>query len=453
MKLDFGLQMQQEQKLVMTQQLQLAVKLLQLSSYELNEYIDEQLMENPLLEIEEKNKDKEVDKQETMEDRFDQILDYLNDDKGYYSEYESDDEDVSPFNFIAEEKTLWDYLKEQLFLVPINGKLKKAGEYIIDSIDENGYLTTNEIDIAIECNISQNEALEMIKVIQGFDPAGICARNIHECLILQLENMGICNEIFKNIAENMLEDVGENKISKIAKSNNISQLEAQEYVNIIRKLDPKPGIRFCSDTTRYIVPDVYVEKIDGKYAVTVNEEGIPQLKVSRMYKRMLQDKSSIEYKYVKEKMQSALWLLKSIDQRIQTIKKVVESIIEYQIDFFENDTELKPLTLKQIADTAGFHESTVSRAVKGKYVQTPKGTFEIKNFFIRGIQSKDGEEIATLKIKKRIKELIDGEDHSRPYSDQQLSDILKSENLPISRRTVAKYREETNIPPSSKRKR
>jgi RNA polymerase sigma-54 factor len=465
MKLDFGLNMQQEQKLIMTQELQLSVKILQLTSYELYEYIEEQLIENPLLEYDEKsnheessNEDKNYDNDDSninTEDKnsdYDEIDRMINNSTFDEDRYYNGEEEVSAFNFISKETSLWDFLKEQLNLVPVSLKTKKIGEYIIDNIDENGYLLVDNTDICKKNGCDFEEAEDTIKFIQNFEPAGICARNINECLILQVRNMGICDGVLENIINTMLLEVGENRISKIAKENNISEKSTIEYIKIIKKLDPKPGIRFSTETTRYIVPDVYIEKIDGKYIVSVNNDDIPQLKINKTYRNLLSNKNSVEYKFVKERLQSALWIIKSIEQRYETIKKVVEAIIKYQLDFFDKDIDLKPLTLKQIASEIDMHESTVSRAVKGKYAQTPKGLFELKNFFMRGIQNKTGEDIPTLKIKNKIKEIIGLENNKKPYTDKELVEMLDSENYNISRRTVAKYREEMNIPSSSKRK-
>lgn len=455
MKLDFGLQMQQEQKLIMTQELQLSVKILQLTSYELYEYIEEQLVENPMLEYDDKVSDDDRTAEEKSNDGdsdYD-IIDRMIENSGFDEDkYYNGEDEVSPFNFVSKEISLWEFLKEQLNLTPISQRIRRIGEYIIDNINENGYLTVDVDDICSKVECSVDEAKNTIEIVQSFEPTGICARNINECLILQLRSKGINDRILENIINENLEEVGENRISKIAKKNNITESCATEYINIIKSLDPKPGIRFCSDTTRYIIPDVYIEKVDGKYIVSVNDDGIPELKINKTYKTLLNDKNSLEYKFVKDRLQSALWIIKSIEQRLQTIKKVVEAIIKYQIDFFEKDTDLRPLTLKQIATDIEMHESTVSRAVNGKYAQTPKGLFEIKNFFMRGVQNKTGEDISTLKIKNKIKEIISKENSKKPFSDQQIAEMLDIECMNISRRTVAKYREEINIPSSSKRK-
>lgn len=460
MRLDFSIQMQQEQKLIMTQELQLSVKILQLTTYELCEYIDDQLMENPMLEYDEKsaaeysNKDEKPsdDSSENSDPNYDEVDRMLESSTFDEDTYYNGEDEVSPFNFVSKEISLWDFLKEQLNLMPISKGIRQIGEYIIDNINENGYLLVDVDDICEKTKCDTSTAEKTIELIQGFEPPGICARSIKECLILQLHSKDIYDGILENIINKNLEDVGNNRISKISKENNIPEKRAFEYIGIIKELDPKPGIRFCSDTTRYIVPDVYVEKINGQYIVTVNEEGIPQLKINKTYRKLLNNKNSSEYKYVRERLQSALWIIKSIEQRLLTIKKVVEAIIKFQIDYFDNDTDLRPLTLKQIANDIDMHESTVSRAVNGKYAQTPKGLFELKNFFIRGIQNKTGDDIPTLKIKNKIKEIINKENEKKPYSDQQIAELLDEQNISISRRTVAKYREEMNIPSSSKRK-
>ncbi|MCX7884613.1 MAG: RNA polymerase factor sigma-54 [Caloramator sp.] len=447
MKLDYNLQLQQEQRLIMTQELQLAVKLLQLNSVELNEYIEEQLIENPLLERDETEKEEKDDKEEIVD-----FINHIDDFKEDEFLYDDEKEYVSPLNFVIKETSLWDYLKEQLMLSPINKLDRKIGEFIIDCLDENGYLKMDINEISKKLNVYKERVEKIISLIQTFEPSGVCARSINECLILQLKNKGIEDVIIENIINTMLEEVGQGNITKIAKENGITCEKALEYVNIIKSLDPKPGVRYSADETKYIIPDVILEKINGKYVVTVNEDCIPQLKINGLYRKLINNKNCPEYNYVKEKLSSAIWLIKSIEQRIETIKKVVTSIVDYQMDFFEYGKALKPLTLKQIAEMTSLHESTVSRAVKGKYIQTPRGIFEIKNFFIKGIQTKTGEDISTIRLKDRIKEIIKSENIENPLSDQQIANIMNNEGLNISRRTVAKYREEMNIPSSSKRK-
>lgn len=445
MRLDFNLQLQQEQKLIMTQEMQLAVKMLQLTSLELKEYIEEQLIENPLIEVEEKKYDKD---DKNILEEYVKSNDYESYEDGYFEEKEY----VSPLNFIAKKITLWEYLKEQLGFIPLNNKSKKIGEYIIDNIDEMGYLSIALGIICEKLGVKINEVKEMLDIIQNFEPSGVGARDLKECLIIQLKNKGLYDSTYENIVNNMLEEVGKGDIVRIAEQNRIKNSRALEIVNEIKKLDPKPGIRMSLESASYVIPDVYIEKVDGEFIVTVKDDFIPRIRVNKIYRKILVNKEAAEYKYVKEKLQSAMWLIKSIEQRMDTIKKVVTAILDYQISYFEGDGDLKTLTLKQIADELDMHESTISRAVRGKYAQTPRGLFEIKNFFIKGIQNRNGDEIPTFKIKDKIKELIDKEDKKKPYSDKHISEILIKEGIDISRRTVAKYREEMKIESSSKRK-
>jgi RNA polymerase sigma-54 factor len=456
MDMNFNLQLQQEQKLIMTPELQLAVKMLQLTTFELNEYINEQLVENPLLEIDESTEKREEGHDCCPKDSKDELLgimDYFDSGYGGYKEAEEEKQNYSPLNYVVKEKSLWEYLKEQLAMVTLEKNLRMAAEYIIDNIDESGYLTIDIADICDSCGLEAEQAEGLVHLIQGFEPAGICARDIQECLLLQAEKSGVGDCILKNIIKNMLEYIGQGDIKKIAKENNISMNKAEEYTDIIRSFNPKPGAVLSSETTRYIVPEVVVDNTDGVYTVTVNQDWIPKLKINSTYKGLLSDKNSMEYQYVNDKFQSAIWIIKSIMQRMDTIKKVSEAILDYQSDFFENDGPIRPMGLKQISESTGYHESTVSRAIRGKYMQTPKGVFEIKSFFTRGLQSSTGEEVTFDRVKERIKEIISRESQSSPYSDQAICSILSEEGTAISRRTVAKYREEMSIPSSSKRKR
>lgn len=456
MDMNFNLQLQQEQKLIMTPELQLAVKMLQLTTFELNEYINEQLEENPLLEIDESAEKHEESSYSVPKDGKDELLsvmDYFDSGYGGYKEAQEDKENYSPMNYVIKEISIWEYLKEQLVMVTLEKSLKAAAEYIIDNIDESGYLTIDIVDICNSCNLEEEIAEELLHLVQSFEPAGVCARSIQECLLIQAEKNGVVDPTLENIIRNMLEYIGQGDIKRVARENNISISKAEEYAGIIKSFNPKPGASLSCETTRYVVPEVVVDKIDGIYNVTVNQDWVPKLKINSTYKSLLSDKDSMEYEYVSDKFQSALWIIKSIMQRMDTIKKVSEAILEYQRDFFDNDRALRPMGLKQISEATGLHESTVSRAIRGKYMQIPKGVFEIKSFFSRGLQSSTGEEVTVERVKKRIKEIISSENHSSPHSDQEICSILSEEGTAISRRTVAKYREEMNIPSSSKRKR
>ena len=278
-----------------------------------------------------------------------------------------------------------------------------------------------------------------------------------ECLKIQLRHQGNDDELMMEVVENHLEDIANHRLNNIARALSITIREAQEISDVIRKLEPKPGRQFAGFTeTRYVIPDVTVEKVDGEYVVLVNESSTPRLTLSPYYQKMLaeSDKESNISQFLTGRLNSAVWLIKSIEQRKQTIFNVVSAVVKYQEDFFEyGPKHLKTLTLKQIADEVGIHESTVSRSINGKYVQSPRGIFEIKYFFTSGVNGSAGEGIASQSIKMLIKEIVDNEDPRAPKSDQAMVEILKEKGIDISRRTVAKYRDEMHVASSSKRKR
>lgn len=345
----------------------------------------------------------------------------------------------------------------QLQFAPIKHNCRNIGRYIIESLDENGYMTLSVEEISKELGVSQDRVRIVLEAIQCFEPAGVGARNLKECLLIQLAIQGNDNELIREVVNNHLEDIAGNRLNNIAKALNVTTKEIQEAGDLIKGLEPKPGRQFSSSSeTRYIVPDVTVEKIDGEYIVTVNESSAPKLNISPYYQRMLidSDKESNISKFLTGRLNSALWLIKSIEQRRQTIYNVVSAVVKYQIDFFEEGPKhLRTLTLKQIADEVGIHESTVSRSINGKYMQSPRGIFEIKYFFTSGVSGNSGEGIASESIKTFIREIVENEDPKAPLSDQLMVEILGERGIDISRRTVAKYRDEMNLPSSSKRKR
>jgi RNA polymerase sigma-54 factor len=297
----------------------------------------------------------------------------------------------------------------------------------------------------------------VVKTIQSFEPAGVCAADLRECLLIQLEQLSVLTPGIEKVVKRHLEDLAANRLTNIAKATGLHVREIQRIGDIIKALEPKPGRQFSSSAeTKYIVPDVTLEKIDGEYVVAVNENNTPRLSISHYYRRILQesDKESQISKFLSGRLNSALWLIKSIEQRRQTIYNVVSAIVARQMDFFEyGPKHLKTLTLRQIADEVGIHESTVSRSVNGKYLQSPRGVFEIKFFFTSGVSAGGGESIASGSIKTFIRELIDAEDPLSPLSDQAIADALSERGIDISRRTVAKYRDEMHMPSSSRRKR
>ena len=333
----------------------------------------------------------------------------------------------------------------------------KIGRYIIEGIDDNGYLTMSADEIAKTMRCDADTVERVLDVIQTFEPTGVGARDLKECIKIQLAAMGELTENFEYIIENMLEELAGNKIAFIAKQLGIKTQEAQAMADLIKKLEPKPGRGYDSDqTVKYVIPDICVEKINDEYVVTTNDSGTPRLMISSYYNRLASEaKGNDELsKYLNNRFNSAIWLMKSIEQRKKTIYNVASAIVSYQQDFFDKgERYLKPLTLKQIADEVGVHESTVSRSINGKYMQCGYGVLELKYFFTSGVMSNEGEGISSNSIKYMIKEIIDGENPKKPYSDLKIAEMLGNDGIDISRRTVAKYREDMGVAASSGRRR
>lgn len=471
MRLGYELTIEQSQKLVMTPELIQAIQILQFNTQELETYVEEQLLINPVLEpvSSESGKNEEdfsskmeaedfKEKDNTEIDWAEHFKEKGYDDISYRQwEYNSEKNDYTYEQYISSEITLTEHLMFQLQFAPIKHSCRNIGRYIIESLDENGYMTLTPEEIAKELGVSLEYVNIVLEAIQGFDPIGVGARDLKECLLIQLRHKNINSPLLEELINNHLEDIACNRLNNIAKALNVSVKEIQKAADIIKGLEPKPGRQFSSkDETRYIIPDVTVEKIDGEYIVTVNESSAPRLTISQYYQKMLinSDKESNISKFLTSRLNSALWLIKSIEQRKQTIYNVVSAVVKYQIDFFEKGPKyLKTLTLKQIADEVGIHESTVSRSINGKYMQSPRGIFEIKYFFTSGVVGNGGEGISSESIKTFIKEIVENEDSKAPLSDQAIVGVLAERGIEISRRTVAKYRDEMNVPSSSKRKR
>ncbi|QIB26413.1 RNA polymerase factor sigma-54 [Caloranaerobacter azorensis] len=458
MRLGFELSLQQSQKLILTPELRQAIKILQYTNFELSQFIEEELEKNPLLEIEsrEDNAEKDIDLDE-LKSGID-WKEYLGkyDDISYSSYKEDDSNDWILENYITYKTTLKEHLLFQLNLTLFDEMDKKIGEFIIESLDENGYLRITTSEIANRLKVDEDQVENVLKIIQTFDPVGVGAKDLKECLKIQLEDRGIKDPYVFKVLENYLEEIACNKLTKISKELGISIKKVQNICDLIKTLEPKPGRGFInsSDDVKFIKPDVTLEIIDGEYIIQVNDVTAPRLTVNNYYRRLLNQAIEEDIvKFIKCKLDSALWLIKSIEQRRMTIYRVAEAIVRYQRGFFEKGKKaLKPLSLKVIADELEIHESTVSRAINGKYIQTPKGIFELKFFFSRGVLANQ-EEISSTSVKSMIKELIESEDPKKPLSDQKITDILRKKNIKISRRTVAKYRDELNIPSSNLRKR
>ena len=474
MKLGYDLTIEQTQKLSMTPELIQAIQILQFNTQELDAFLQEELLENPVLEvgkIEEEvpttsdeiiNTDTlETEKPEDIEKEFDlreKIKEAEYDDISYKQwEYSKKDNEYTFEQFVSEEKTLQDILLDQLNFSKLKESELVIGRYIVEAIDENGYLTFTAEEVATQLNVPVEKVEKVLDVIQTFEPIGVGARNLSECLIIQLAAKGLLTEEIEYVLTNQLCDLANNKIATISKAVGLSIADAQDICDLIKTLEPKPGRQYSANvSTRYIVPDVFVEKINDEYYVSSNDSSIPKLMVSSYYGKLTEEagKDPELSKYLNDKFNSAIWLIKSIEQRKHTIFNVASAIVKYQNDFFDNGAKfLKTLTLKQIADEIGVHESTVSRSINGKYMQTPRGVFEMKYFFSSGVSGEDGNGISSNSIKSFIKDIIDKENLKKPSSDQDIAEILSDKGIEISRRTVAKYREGMNIQSSSKRRR
>ncbi|GAA0756583.1 RNA polymerase factor sigma-54 [Clostridium sartagoforme] len=458
MKLDFNLNLTQEQKLIMTQQMQLSIKLLQMSTYDLREYIENEFVENPILEgdfdfvQEDKAYEDKIDYKEMIK-----YLEFDNYSSQSYGEYNKD-EDVSPFNFISQKESLTEYLNNQLIESDEDEYKKAIVSYMIENIDSRGYLDMPLEDICKELNISLELGQEALEILQDLEPDGIGARNLKECLKIQLIKVGMLDDNLERIIDEYLDLIADNKFNVIAKNLKITPKEAQDLGDVIKKLEPKPSRGFYTgEEVKFIIPDAAIRKIDGQYFVIMNDGVIPRLSISSIYKDILNNKDDKKTEnYVKEKLNNAMFLIKSIEQRKSTLLRILEKVVDKQMDYFDKGQKyLRPMTLKDMAEELGIHESTVSRAIKDKYILTSFGTIKIKDLFTTGLSQVQGsgEDIAVVNIKKQIKEMIDNEDKKKPLSDQIICDELNKKNLNISRRTVAKYREEMEIKSSSKRKR
>ena len=466
------------QQLVMTPQLQQAIKLLQLSRIELAEMIQQEMEQNPAQEeagIEEApdNKitaqesetaspEKETPvKEVTIEEKVRSDTDWEN----YINEYnstgriytESESTEAPNYEaFTSEKKTLKDHLEWQLRLSDFSKTQEKIGHMIIGNLNKDGYLCSNIEEIAQAFGSDVEIVEDVLLILQTFDPPGVCARDLCETLLIQIQHLGIENQIITEIIKNHLKNLENRNSKKIAKVLKISIDDVRAAVSIIQYLEPKPGRKFSTDEPAYIIPDIYVYKDGDGFKIIMNDDGLPKLKINRFYKDAIANGRKISKdakNYLNEKMQSASWLIKSIHQRQKTIYLVMESILKFQKEFFEKGIAyLRPLILKDIAEDIEMHESTISRVTTNKYAYTPQGLFELKYFFNSSIERIGGESMASASVKERIRLLIEKEDHESPLSDEKLAGILQNSNIQIARRTVAKYRKVLNILPSNKRK-
>ncbi|MCK8059746.1 MULTISPECIES: RNA polymerase factor sigma-54 [unclassified Fusibacter] len=460
MKLNFSLNLEQSQKLVMTPELRQAIEILQYNAIELNHHIHEELMTNPVLEM--TDKDNLVADYESKLHEIAERIDWkavVSEGDNFKHTYQKPEEreEYTMDNMVADEESLHDHLLFQLHFTLLDDRQLTVGQYLIENIDHTGYLRVDDEHVKATFDIGDDDLEEIVQTIQTFEPYGVCARDLQECLLIQVQMKRIQNKLVIEIINHHLEDLGFNRLKVIAKSLDASEKAVQEAVDVIRNLDPKPGLMFATlRDVKYIVPDVVVKEVDGENVILVSESSAPKLNISNYYKSLIQNASTEEAttEYLNQKLANALKLIRSIEQRRNTIYRVVESILEFQADFFEKGTMyLKVLNLKDVAEKIGVHESTVSRAVNGKYMQCPRGTYEMKYFFQSGVSSAIGDGISSESIKSIIKELVDKENTAKPISDQTIANEIDKVGIKVSRRTIAKYREEMGIPGSSKRKR
>ena len=481
------------QHLVITPQLQQAIKLLQMSRLELSTMIQQELVENPVLEEQDNEgpSDEDVAAENAEKSQGEITQEAKDEDKGhthemdpvgnadgelkepadfdwenYLGNYNAPWPTTPPANFedlptfestLTKTESLQEHLLWQLHLSTFSPEEIEIGTEIIGNINDDGYLASPVEEIAQQIKQPADKVDAILKRIQEFDPAGVGARDLQECLLLQTKHLGADADIIQEIIAHHMHDLERHNYPHMAKKLKQTTEHVRHLAKVIHELEPKPGRPFSEDNTHYITPDVTIYKVGDDYEVVLNEDGMPKLQVSNFYRRAMTQKDATNGEakdYIQDKLRSALWLIKSIHQRQQTLYKVTTSIFKFQRDFLEKGvTHLKPMILRDVADDIGMHESTVSRVTTNKYVHTPRGIFELKYFFNSSIQQVEGLDIAAEAVKTHIKKLIDTEDPRKPLSDQDLVASLKRANIAVARRTVAKYREMMNIPSSSHRRR
>lgn len=464
------------QTLRMTPQLQQAIKLLQLSRTELEESIRKELEENPMLEETAEIKGEDFERVKSVErdlegpgrdgasmdaqnpqrqDEF-EFDNYLESQyKPPTTSYSGNEEIMNYENVISTQTSLHDHLRWQARVFGFNEEEMQTVELLIDYIDDDGYILTPLTEIATSESMELQDLEDMLKFLQEFDPPGVGARSLAECLLLQAKALEEDTQDLVKVIQNHMRDLERRNYEAIAKAMGSDVRDIKEICKIIFAMDPKPGRAFASQDTQYVTPDIYVYKVGDEYMINLNEDGMPRLKISNFYKSTMKQAGQEQAQdYIQEKLRSAVWLIKSINQRNRTIYKVTESIVKQQREFLDKGTSfIKPMVLRDVAADIGMHESTVSRVTTSKYVHTPQGIYELKYFFNSGISTDDGDALASESVKLMIKEMIGKEDLKNPLSDQQLVEMLKKKGINIARRTVAKYRDLLKILPSSRRKR
>lgn len=490
MEMKHSLHLAQKPTLIMTQRLQMALKLLVLNTLELQQHLKQELLTNPLLEEvdeileqeentetpeerqEPENPDEEpkAEKEKESEEEFDWSDFYQDSSDAAYERAESEDDEDRYERVPVTQMSLQEHLLSQLHLAISDAEMTRVGEYLIGMLDDRGYLLPAEEEgadggdpcvrllelIARETESSRETVEKVIQVIQSLEPTGVGARSLQECLLIQLRARGEGSGLAHRIVAERFEDLKSRRYQEIARSLKVTPEQVQAAVDIIATLNPSPGGQISSEGVKYVYPDLVVERVGEDYEVFLNDKNVPRLRISPTYERVLRTspKNDKTREYVQSKLNSAKWLIQTIEQRRRTMVKVMRCIVKEQREFFEKGIRfLKPLTLQQVASQIDMHESTVSRVTRSKYVQTPRGVFELKFFFSSGIETENGDEISARSARDIIQQLIDQEDKKEPLSDQRIADILHEKGLRIARRTVAKYREQLAVPPARYRKR
>lgn len=481
MAIELRQQLKLTQQLVMTPQLQMAIKLLQLSRLELVDTIRQELEENPALEeVQEEirpedrmgdapemdaaaEKDAEAPEAQEVkiEEKLPEDIDWSNYIDDYNSpgrtSFESEDKEAPRYEaFIAQKELLSSHLLWQFLMTSPSPEEEKIGSLIIGNLNKNGFLEVSVEELAETGDVEVDRVQKVLTVLQGFDPIGVCARNLQESLLIQAKYYGCDDPVVTDIIKNHINHLENKNYKAIAKALKVSIEHVVAAVNVIKGLEPRPGREFSDDASHYINPDIYVYKIEDDFVIVLNDDGMPKLRVNNFYHHAMGKGGMLAgsaREYMQEKMRAAAWLIKSIQQRQKTIYRVMESILKHQRAFFERGiAHLKPMILKDVAEDIEMHESTISRVTTNKYVYTPQGIFELKYFFNSSINRVSGDAVASASVQERIRQIIEGEDPKKPYSDEKISQILEASNIDIARRTVAKYREMMKILPSNKRK-
>jgi RNA polymerase sigma-54 factor len=465
MGLELRQQLKLSQQLVMTPQLQQAIKLLQLSRLELLETVQQELMENPFLdesEVEIEVREPERLTESEAENELVRTADWEN----YLGEFSSTskqstardseipEEGLSFEARLASKPTLEGHLNWQMRLSNFTDHEIVIGDQIVGNLDNNGYLQSSVEEIAEAASATPEEVEALLMRLQRLDPVGVGARTPQECLLVQMEVLGYNDPVLISLVRDHLEDLEKNRFKPLARKFKISMDDLKSYLDLLQTLDPMPGSHFSSTDPHYVSPDVFVYKYGDDFVIILNEDGLPRLQMNSYYMETMQGAKDKEKDYFQEKMRSAAWLMKSLYQRQRTLYKVVESIVRFQREFFEDGvTRLKPLILKEVAEDIEMHESTVSRITTSKYVSTPHGIFELKFFFNSALDLNDGSQVGSESVKALIKQMIAEEDQRKPLSDERIGEILQEKlEVNIARRTVAKYRSAMGIASSSKRK-